>query len=81
MFLHADIQDSDQTGRMSLRWAHMPFCWFCHVAAHPVFYPYNLVKDDFMQRTVHENLRNAIISNTNQIYRRKKRDTFSASSV
>ena len=19
---------------MSLRWAHMPFCWFCHEAAH-----------------------------------------------
>ena len=19
---------------LSLRWAHMPFCWFCHVAAH-----------------------------------------------
>ena len=18
---------------LSLRWAHMPFCWFCHVAA------------------------------------------------
>ena len=25
-FLHADIEDSDQTGRM-------PFCWFCHEAA------------------------------------------------
>ena len=20
--------------RLSLRWAHMPFCWFCHLAAH-----------------------------------------------
>ena len=29
---HADSEASDQTGR-SLRWAHMPFCWFCHVAA------------------------------------------------
>ena len=19
---------------LSLHWAHMPFCWFCHVAAH-----------------------------------------------
>ena len=19
---------------LSLRWAHMPFCWFCHEAAH-----------------------------------------------
>ena len=32
-FLHADSEDSDQTGWMprlilSLRWAHMPFCWF-----------------------------------------------------
>ena len=26
-FLHADIED------LSLRWAHMPFCWFCHEAA------------------------------------------------
>ena len=30
--------DSDQTGQMprlilSLRWAHMSFCWFCHAAA------------------------------------------------
>ena len=37
-FLHADSEDSDQTGLMaqaglSLRWAHMPFCWFCHEAA------------------------------------------------
>ena len=29
-----DSEDSDQTGRMSLRWAHIPFCWFCHEAAH-----------------------------------------------
>ena len=39
-FLHADSEDSDQTGRMprliymSLRWAHKPFCWFCHEVAH-----------------------------------------------
>ena len=37
-FLHADSKDSDQTGRMPrlirLRLAHMPFCWFCHEAAH-----------------------------------------------
>ena len=36
-FLHADSEDADQTGRiqadLSLRWAHMPFCWFCHEAA------------------------------------------------
>ena len=29
---------TDQTEWMqadlSLRWAHMPFCWFCHDAAH-----------------------------------------------
>ena len=36
--LRADIEDSDQTGRMhSLIWvfagSHMPFCWFCHEAA------------------------------------------------
>ena len=28
-FLHADSEDSD----LSLRWAHMPFCWLCHVVA------------------------------------------------
>ena len=37
-FLNADSEDSDQTGRdaqadLSLCWAHMPFCWFCHKAA------------------------------------------------
>ena len=24
---------------MSLRWAHMPFCWFCHAAAHLAYCP------------------------------------------
>ena len=35
-FHHADSEDSDQTGQadLSLRWAHIPFCWFCHEAAH-----------------------------------------------
>ena len=23
---------------LSLRWAHMPFCWFCRATAHIVFY-------------------------------------------
>ena len=36
--LHADSEDSRQTGRMPrlicLRWAHMPFCMFCHVSEH-----------------------------------------------
>ena len=32
IFLHADSKDSDQTGQ-SLRWAHMPLCWFCHEVA------------------------------------------------
>ena len=31
MLLHADSEDSDQTGRML---GAQPFCWFCHVAAH-----------------------------------------------
>ena len=34
---------TDQTGRMlrliSLRWEHMPFCWFCHEVAHIVMHP------------------------------------------
>ena len=37
-FLHADSEDSDQTGWMPrlicLHWAHMPFCCFCHEAIH-----------------------------------------------
>ena len=33
-FLHAHREDSDQTGQadLSLRWAHMSFCWFCRAA-------------------------------------------------
>ena len=39
MFLHADSEDSDLTGRMprlnlSLRWAERLFCWICLEAAH-----------------------------------------------
>ena len=35
MFLHADSEDSDQTGQadLSVRWAHKSFCLFCHEAA------------------------------------------------
>ena len=44
-FLHVASKDSDQTGQiwsnwadaqadLSLGWAYMPFCWFCHAAAH-----------------------------------------------
>ena len=38
-FFHADSEDSDQTGfdaqvDLSLRWAHMPFCWFSYEGAH-----------------------------------------------
>ena len=37
-FLHADSEDSDQTewmpkANLSLRWADMLFCGFCHEAA------------------------------------------------
>ena len=34
-FLHADSEDSGQIAQadLSLRWAHLPFWWFCHVAA------------------------------------------------
>ena len=34
----AHSKDSDLTGQMPrliwVHWAHMPFCWFCHEAAH-----------------------------------------------
>ena len=36
-FLHADSEDSHGQADLSLHWAHMPLCWFCHEAAH--FYP------------------------------------------
>ena len=36
-FLHADSKDwsdcADVQADLSLRWAHMTFCWFCHEAA------------------------------------------------
>ena len=37
-FLHVDSKDwsdwADAQADLSLRWAHMPFCWFCREAAH-----------------------------------------------
>ena len=37
-FIQADSKDwsdwADAQADLSLRWAHMPFCWFCHEAAH-----------------------------------------------
>ena len=36
-FLHADSEEwsdwADAQIDLSLRWADMPYCWFCHVAA------------------------------------------------
>ena len=32
---------ADAQADLSVGWAHMPFCWFCHVAAH---FPVNTVK-------------------------------------
>ena len=56
-FLHADSEDTDQTGRMdaqvdlSLRLAHMPFHWFCHEAAQIPSFSHNLaqIKWNFQQ--------------------------------
>ena len=31
---YASSDDSDAQADLSLRWVHMPFCWFCHEAAH-----------------------------------------------
>ena len=54
MSLHADSDDSDQTGWMPrlirdprLCWAHRPFCWFCHEAAH-----FSFVSENTMVRKV-----------------------------
>ena len=37
-FLHGDSEDwsdwADAEADLSLRWAHMPICWFCHEATH-----------------------------------------------
>ena len=32
-FLHLDSEDWSDWANRSLRWAHMPFCWFCHEMA------------------------------------------------
>ena len=41
-FLHADSKDwsdwVDAQADLSLHWVHMPFCWFCHEAAHFVLH-------------------------------------------
>ena len=55
-FLHADSEDSDQTGRMPrliwvFCWAHMPFCWFCHDAAHFILLRYES-DDNYESRSV-----------------------------
>ena len=54
-FLHADSEDwsdwADAQADLSLRWANMPFCWFCHDVAHinvHVFYLLALCKDSMM---------------------------------
>ena len=40
-FRHADSEDwsdwADAQADLSLRWAHLPFRWFCHEAAHLLF--------------------------------------------
>ena len=45
-FLHADSEDwsdlADVQADQSLRWADMPFCWFCHALAHFLFYKQTL---------------------------------------
>ena len=44
-FLHADSKDwldwANAQADLSLCWAYMPFCWFCHEAAHFVPFLYN----------------------------------------
>ena len=52
MFLHADSADSesdcaDAQADLSLRWAHMPYCWFCREAAHTL---YNGIAERKLQR-------------------------------
>ena len=35
---------ADAQADMSLCWAHMPFCWFCHEVAHLMFFVIVMVK-------------------------------------
>ena len=39
------MRTADAQADLSLRWAHMPFCWFCHEAAH--FSKYTLLLISF----------------------------------
>ena len=34
MLFHADSEEADAQADMSLCWAHISFCWFCHEVAH-----------------------------------------------
>ena len=45
-FLHADSEDSDQTG-------HMPFCWFCHEAAQIKFWRILVTWHDSIHLVIH----------------------------
>ena len=50
-FLHADSKDwsdcVDAQADLSLRWNHMPFCWFCHEAAQINFFFHKMI---FLER-------------------------------
>ena len=47
-FLHADAK-TDQTGQISLRWVHMPFCWFCREVAHMFRSNFRMITAEFSE--------------------------------
>ena len=60
-------EDSDQPGHPSLRWAHLPFRWFCHEAAYNVLFLqlYRLIKGlDWKAPHVMDDFNNKIQAST-----------------
>ena len=51
-FLHVDSKDwsdwADAQADQSLRWAHMPFCWFCHEAAQRMINTWRIGEEMFL---------------------------------
>ena len=56
-FFHADSEDwldwADAQADLSVRWAHMPFCWFCHEVAQMFFSVILELSFDFMLKYLH----------------------------
>ena len=64
-FLHADSKDSsdwaDAQADLSLCWAHMQFCWFCHAAAHIMYFCIDWLEGKYFFFTKHVTCTNFVI--------------------